>query len=685
MAEKTLKFLLVGEDKSASKALKGVGDSAEKASSKLGRIGEVAAGVLTADLLKNAASAVIDFGKASIEAYRDAAKSQRELEDAFKRFPNLANAATSAQDDFARATANVATKQTSANEAALKVQIAEQKLNELRKSGKASASALMVAEDKVRKARDDLAVSTAQLTDATDAQREAQDALANPMQVTIDQLRELNQAIQDKTGADADDLASSQAVLAQYGLTGKQLMDLTPLLDDYALKTGRELPDAAEVLGKAMLGNGKALKEIGIDFEDTGSVAGNFDQIMEGLRKQVGGFAEQEAGTAEGKLRKLKTEFGDVQETVGEKLLPVMLALGDVLLDIIDWVQENEEVFEGLGKVLVWLWNEILAPTIKYLLEGLASLIDAVGMAVYGLGKLTGDDGMMGAGLSMREFAAGLDGMASKIGPITLAAEEAATKQAALASTIRDAASASGIGADKADALAAETASILAASDGSAEAQLRARDAFMQAATKAGFGASQAQALWEKLQNVSETNATPTVDDSSIRDANSSAASLEARLRRLDGMEVASTVWVTQRTRGAGGGSGGGGGGSWGEADGGIVSFANGTENHIAQIARAGDWRVWAEPETGGEAYIPLSPAKRQRSLAIWQETGRRLGVQGMADGAVFSGSLPAAAPVVHVHVAGSVIRERDLAVSVRNEIAQLMRRRGLNPAVIGV
>ncbi len=58
-------------------------------------------------------------------------------------------------------------------------------------------------------------------------------------------------------------------------------------------------------------------------------------------------------------------------------------------------------------------------------------------------------------------------------------------------------------------------------------------------------------------------------------------------------------------------------------ADGGI------RESHVAQIANAGDWRVWAEPETGGEAYIPLSRSKRMRSLAIWEETGRRLGAEG--------------------------------------------------------
>ncbi|MEU3656401.1 phage tail tape measure protein [Streptomyces sp. NPDC032161] len=63
-------------------------------------------------------------------------------------------------------------------------------------------------------------------------------------------------------------------------------------------------------------------------------------------------------------------------------------------------------------------------------------------------------------------------------------------------------------------------------------------------------------------------------------------------------------------------------------------------ENHTAQIAPAGAWRVWAEEETGGEAYIPLAASKRRRSRAIAEETIRRLGgdprsVQWNADGNV--------------------------------------------------
>ncbi|EST27393.1 phage tail tape measure protein [Streptomyces roseochromogenus] len=77
-------------------------------------------------------------------------------------------------------------------------------------------------------------------------------------------------------------------------------------------------------------------------------------------------------------------------------------------------------------------------------------------------------------------------------------------------------------------------------------------------------------------------------------------------------------------------------------ADGGVVDyFAEGGlrgEQHVAQIAPAGGWRVWAEPETGGESYIPLAASKRTRSRRIAEETVRRLGggpITWYADGGV--------------------------------------------------
>uniref|UniRef100_A0AAU2V7Y0 Phage tail tape measure protein n=1 Tax=Streptomyces sp. NBC_00003 TaxID=2903608 RepID=A0AAU2V7Y0_9ACTN len=77
-------------------------------------------------------------------------------------------------------------------------------------------------------------------------------------------------------------------------------------------------------------------------------------------------------------------------------------------------------------------------------------------------------------------------------------------------------------------------------------------------------------------------------------------------------------------------------------APGRLLAFADGgmREDHVAQIARGGDLRIWAEPETEGESYIPHARSKRPRSRRIAEETVRRLGgdpsgIQWYANGGV--------------------------------------------------
>ena len=62
------------------------------------------------------------------------------------------------------------------------------------------------------------------------------------------------------------------------------------------------------------------------------------------------------------------------------------------------------------------------------------------------------------------------------------------------------------------------------------------------------------------------------------------------------------------------------------------VDFAEGGFSRDAQIGTAPI--LWAE--AGPEAYIPLSPSKRTRSVEIWAQTGQILGVLPMADGGIW-------------------------------------------------
>lgn len=70
-----------------------------------------------------------------------------------------------------------------------------------------------------------------------------------------------------------------------------------------------------------------------------------------------------------------------------------------------------------------------------------------------------------------------------------------------------------------------------------------------------------------------------------------------------------------------------------------IAGGAPRRESHVAQIADASQVRLWAEPETQGEAYIPLAPGKRSRSTQILSAVARSFGlsVSRMADGGIVS------------------------------------------------
>ncbi len=201
----------------------------------------------------------------------------------------------------------------------------------------------------------------------------------------IDKLRELNTAMAGKTKFDDDAFASGQAVLAQFKLSGKQIEDLTPLLADYAAKTGKDLPTAAETLGKSFLGNTRALKELGINYKSTGNLATDTKNITKLLRDQVGGFAEQQGKTAAGQAAILSNKFGEMKETVGEKLLPVLLKLAEVGMKVVDWISQNSQIVGPLVAVIAavtvvqWAWNVAMAANpIGLIIIGIALLVAAI-------------------------------------------------------------------------------------------------------------------------------------------------------------------------------------------------------------------------------------------------------------------------------------------------------------------
>ncbi len=236
-------------------------------------------------------------------------------------------------------------------------------------------------------------------TESQAAQAKLQDAYSRfpaLTNVSLDSLRKLDDEIQKKTGYDNDQLAMSQASLAAYGLTGDQIEKLTPLVADYATKTGVDLATATDQVGKAMLGQGRALKTVGINFHDTKSVAGNFAEVTAGLTEKVGGLSDTMGQTAAGKSKILAASWEDLQKKVGEKLVPILETLTDKLTATVDWISANSSWLGPLvGIVLslaaaMKLWSviqavinaEMWASPITWIIAGIVLLVAAIVLLV---------------------------------------------------------------------------------------------------------------------------------------------------------------------------------------------------------------------------------------------------------------------------------------------------------------
>lgn len=184
------------------------------------------------------------------------------------------------------------------------------------------------------------------------------------------------------------------------------------------------------------------------------------------------------------------------------------------------------------------------------------------------------------------------------------------------------------------------------------------RQALIDTATQMGLTADEAIALADEILGIPEERITTIIADTKF-----AQEQIDKYIYENSGREIIVKIGTSRVAQGPGGAGG------ITFADGGVVSYhANGSvsENHVAQISRGGNIRVWSEPETEGEGYVPLAKSKRARSEAIMAEIADRFGgtyipggAQRFADGSsastpVFRGGntyvdvrLPAADPEI--------------------------------------
>lgn len=124
--------------------------------------------------------------------------------------------------------------------------------------------------------------------------------------------------------------------------SGQRLLDIAL---DISAETGKDLSSVSGALGKAFNGNTGALKKLVPGLKLTGDVIGN-------LEKQFEGAAETAANLDP--YKRLEVIFADLQETVGEALLPALDQFSQYLASPEGErnVKKLVDLFVGLGKVI---------------------------------------------------------------------------------------------------------------------------------------------------------------------------------------------------------------------------------------------------------------------------------------------------------------------------------------------
>ena len=354
-------------------------------------------------------------------------------------------------------------------------------------------------------------------------------------------------------------------------------------------------------------------------------------EIMKGLSDAIGGQAAASAETFSGKMLALKAQSEDVAKNIGMALIPILEKLMTAIKDVVDWFTKHKAIAEAIalviGGVLVAAIGAYLATLAKAAIESVIAFAKMIGSWI-GLGEAATTAGAE-ATVAGAEIGVATGGMTIAIGLVAAAVLYLATHWKEVWAGIQDVIK-----------VAWEWINnhvlLVAALLGPIGPLFLAIKFIAEHWSTIWNGIKDVvSGVWNFISGIVHAMSgafTGLVSDirgavnAMISEANKAINALNSFKIHIPGTNIDLGTNIPNIPK---------------LAEGGIVNKAT-----LAMIGEGG------EPE----AVIPLS----------------KMGNMGGGMNVV-------------INVQGSVIQEKDLAVTVRDNIAQLMRRRGLNPNILGV
>lgn len=196
---------------------------------------------------------------------------------------------------------------------------------------------------------------------------------------TAEQISGLAGELSKLSGVDDEVIQSGQNMLLTFTkIKGANFDKATEAALNLSVAMGKDMASSATLVGKALNDPIKgiaALSKVGVQLTEDqkatiksmvelGDVAGAQAVILGELETQFGGSAAAFGNTYEGAIGKVKTAFGNLQESIGGALLPALTLLYNQTASFLTLIQESP-AFQTFVTGLANLANGLLDGTIK--------------------------------------------------------------------------------------------------------------------------------------------------------------------------------------------------------------------------------------------------------------------------------------------------------------------------------
>ncbi len=137
-------------------------------------------------------------------------------------------------------------------------------------------------------------------------------------------------AMQEHLGVSDDMVEGIQTMLLRFGEAPADVQATTKAILDYSAATGEDAVAATHALLAGVQSGKTVFKDLGLEYEKTGTASKDLANVTGALASKLGGAADAEADTLGGSVRKAKEAVGEFQESLGGLVSEFIVKTGAV-------------------------------------------------------------------------------------------------------------------------------------------------------------------------------------------------------------------------------------------------------------------------------------------------------------------------------------------------------------------